>query len=965
MAQLFTISAGEDFLKTLALGLKARYGTALPEALIVLPTRRACQRLRDVFLELEKNEHGNYAVLLPRIRPLAQADEDELLLSGDEALTDTVLNLPPAITPMRRRLLLTELILKKEEPTLNHAQAFLLAGDLATLLDQMLIEECGFEKLHTLVPEAYAQHWQKTLVFLDIIGQQWPLLLKAEGLIEAVERQRAIMQAIIIRWQNHPPATPIIAAGSTGTQPMTARLLYAIARLPQGAVVLPGLDQHLEEDAWQALDASHPQYGLMRFLKKENIGRDQVKNWHEDVTSRQDRAAFLSDMMRPASYADRWRHSKAVFAGKKPWENLYQIDAANTHQEAAVAALIMRETLEHKGKTAALVTPDRALASRVAAYLARWNIHVDDSAGTPLHKTALGQFFNLMLPLGHEALLPSELMALLKHPYMQCDGNRAATLASARLLEKDFFRTGLRGENSMVWLAALNNEAKSFLEKLLQYAIAFKADTAKPIATWVRLHKKLAEDLSGNTENLWQGPAGEALADLLEALEQSGTSTPLSYDDYQGIFRAILKEKTVRVAYGQHPRLAILGLLEARLLHFDTIVLAGLNEGIWPQSTPDDPWLSRAMRIALGLPAPEQPISLMAHDFVQLAAQKNVFLLRAERQGETPTIASRWLLRLGAFLKMLREEKALEPAQPWRDWARYIDQPAVFMPMDHAPAVRVKRTQMPARLSASDMGLWVADPYAFYAKKILGLHPLDPLDAELGPRERGNVIHKALERVLALYPGHWPDEAAATLFTLIEDGLRSTGVGAAMLTLMRPRLQVMAARFHDYEKNRREKISATYTECKGAMIASGLEINARADRIDVLYDGTCAILDYKTGAMPKPAELELGLKPQLLIEALIAAKGGFADIKNRAIAEVGFLRIKEDNSSIAAKPLIFAPDSLAMHADAFENFIAAFFEEGALFHAAPRPQLLAPSRDYARLARVSEWSKGALMQEGA
>ena len=964
---IYSIPAGEAFLECLMVGLKQLPPHELQSALILLPTRRACNALRDKFLEYQKSG----AALLPTIRQLSAIDEDELIISADAELAQAVLDIPPAISPMRRRLLLTKLILSRKEPDVSHTQAFLLAGDLGHLLDQVLIENCDFKNLEMLVEKELASHWQKIVTFLSIITDAWPAILAEEGLIETVDRRKRLIALQIQHWQKNIPQHHVIAAGSTGSHPSTTDLLKTIAVMPNGAVILPGLDTMLDEPSWEELNPTHPQYLLKKLLKNLDVERGDVMPWGTASHAPTPRADFLSQIMRPAEQCDDWEHLKHTFTDASALHGMQSLTADHEQDEAMLAALMLRETLEHPTRTAALITPDRSLAIRVATLLRRWNVVVDDSAGLPLSQTSLAGYMMLLLELPRHDLKPSDLMAFLKHPLTSLGLGRETCLQLARDLEITFFRKHICGHGVATWLELLPREhASAGILKTIAAELSKLPDLneEKPLAHWLELHLALAAMWCKGS--LWQGVEGEALSEYIDKLRAHSAGYTCSFEDYVGIFTGGLRQETLRMHYGQHPRLHILGLIEARMLSFDTIILAGLNEGTWPETPQQDPWMAPFMRVTFGLPSPDQHIGQTAHDFVQLAAQHNVTLLRSERNGVTPTNPSRWLLRLQAILKMLGQDDALVPTLPWKQWAKSIDTVGDIDPCA-PPAVTVGIVSMPTRISATDVELWIRDPYAYYAKNILKLRPLHELDAELSAMERGNIFHTVLDTLAKTYAKHWPPEARQTFINLLQEGFSNHGVTNDEWHIMQPRIHHLANEVWLFERERRAVVAAFYSEIRGETqlnIGDYLPVlHAKADRIDVLHDGTLHITDYKTGEPPTQVQVEAALKPQLLVEAIIAANKGFKDITATYASLLGYVKISEGEKLLHPKTPMKLDKDLVVneHQAGLINFIATFLEKDALFHSAPRPSLLEPSPDYARLARVAEWSKGEIAQEDA
>lgn len=967
-ATLYTIPAGENFLQSLADNLRDFTKDNFQKALVLLPTRRGCTALCDIFLR--SSSGGDMAMLLPRIRQLSVAEEDELLITGDTALAESVFALPPAISPMRRRFLLMQQILAQKEPDMTEAQAFQLAGDLGRLLDQALIENCDFQNLVQLVEGVdLAEHWEKIVRFLSIVTKFWPLILAERGVIDAVDRRQRLLRLQIRHWQEKPPAYPVIAAGSTGSHPVTSDFLKAISQLPKGAVILPGLDVALDEPRWQAITPEHPQFLLKKLLGHLGAERGDVKLWGEDKSQGKIRSDFISEVLCPAEKTDSWRHLSISMAGQKPWQGMEAIVAEHEQQEALIAALILRQTVETPDKTAALVTPDRVLAARVAGILQRWDIAVDDSAGRPLFETSLASYFMLMLALARADLLPSQWMAFLKHPKTTLRLGRGECLRLGREMEKDFFRQNICGQGIATWKKLIGaDKPYRHLLDLVDGALSGlpQANEKKDFGYWIDTHLALADAFTDSP--LWQGSEGEAMAGYFDSLRAAAPDFCCRSDDYAGIFSEGLRQEIIRARYGQHPRLHILGLIEARMLSFDTVVLAGLNEGTWPEIAAQDPWMSSAMRVKFGLPHPDQHIGQTAHDFEQLAAQPKVFLLRCARQRGAPTIPARWLLRLDTVLHMLGQKNALKPLLPWQEWARRMDRPETITPRE-APAVSVLVSQLPPRLSASDIDMWVGDPYAFYAKRVLGLAALGGLDSEMGARERGTVVHAVLDKLAKTYANIWPVEAKEKFLELLVDGYAAQGCDAESLRFMLPRLQVVAEKFWKHEAERRQKSAVFYTEIKGELTlpigAYHPVLHARADRIDVLADGTLVIADYKTGQAPTGKKVAAALKPQLLVEAMIAAQRGFGSILSNKTSELNYIKLGDGAALVEETAMTTEKLDAALSLEGLCSFIAAYLEEGAVFHAAPRPRLLAPHVDYARLARVAEWSKGEIQQEDA
>ncbi len=972
MKGVFTIGIDRRFADELARGVLAQHAAdplALAEVLILVPTRRSVRALREAFLRAADGK----PTILPRMAPLGDLDESEWeTLSGDAS----ALTLPPAIDSATREALLARLVAafpdEDGQPIAQTAaQALRLARELGSLLDELAIDGVPFDKLETLVEGNFAHHWRRTLQFLSIIGQAWPALLAERHQIDALERRTRSIRAQAERWRATPPTTPVIAAGSTGSQPATRELMKVIAGLPQGAVVLPGLDREMDEESWGKLEPTHPQFGLHELLKHFEIARDGVADW-PGAPGDPARRLLIGELMRPAETSDDWKKPSAASL-----DHVTRADCATPHQEAVVIALALREALEHPARTAALVTPDRDLARRVTAELRRWNIEIDDSAGQPLADTPPATLLRCLVAAVDSGFAPVELLALLKHPLCSLGLSRPALLDAARRLDRKVLR-GLKPTPGFEALFALVEEPKKFTDKsdraqvrdlidrVREATSALVTAMSAPATPQALLEATIttAEKLTP-PEKLWSGEAGEALADSLAGLKAAwADQTEIASGEWPTLLLAMLAPETIRPRFGRHPRVAIWGPLEARLQRADLLILGGLNEGSWPPSVETGPWINRPMRAALGLPQPERRIGLSAHDFASALAAERVLLTRAEREGGAPTVPSRWLARLDALFSYDPESGAPPPEyiqrgrRTWLAWAEQLDHTDAYKPWG-APSPRPPVSARPTRLSVSRIEQWRRDPYGLYARRILGLEPLDPLEQELGAAERGSRLHDALDEFLKTYPsGRLPSDALALFEAMGERHLQTVLAAPAERAFWWPRFRKLAAWFVATENARRAAgTRLLVSESKGEVKLGPLTVEARADRIDEIEPGGWEIIDYKTGRVPSPKELEKLFAPQLLLEAAIAEHGTFENAKGPArTVHLSYWQanglgdggaVKEIKDSDALIPAMMA--LVQRMAEHFANPATPY--EPSLW-----PEFGPHFNDYKHLERTAEWS---------
>lgn len=978
MVGVSTIPAGVPFVDALAKGLLAEAkgdALALADMLVLLPNRRACRTLREAFWRARDGR----AMVLPTIQPIGDLDADDLLIDAESEL-----DLPPAISPLRRRLLLTRLLAPLGWST---DQAGKLADDLASLLDELQTERVAFDALDTLVPDHLASHWQQSLQLLQILGQNWPDVLADEGTIDPAERRHRILSAIAERWVAAPPVKRVVAAGSTGSIPATRDLLRVIASLPKGEVVLPGLDPALDDESWQVLDPQHPQYGLSQLLTSLNTHRWDVRLWQgvdeSDAwpgTRSNARQALLRDVMRPGGLESGWQS----FAGTDPesTQALTLAEHPDPTTEALTITLRLRAVLLEEGRRAALITPDRALARRVVIELKRFGIHIDDSAGMPLDRTTPGSFMLLVARLITDEVRPIALLSVLKHPLMRAGLAPDLVRKRARALDRLCLRgpailggfSRITGELNNLRQAASDDhpeeqeqfsELRDWIDSLAGAARPFSdlaAQNDVPLGALVEAHLRFAEALAtfeGSAEALWAKEAGEAASvlfrEILEAVDPADRMVPKAYPAFLG---QLMATRPVRSRRPSHPRLFIWGQLEARLQQVDLAILAGLNEGVWPRVEEPGPWLNPSMRSALGLPPLERRIGQAAHDFAQAAAGGEVVLSRAEKDQEgNPTVPSRWLVRLKACLAGKADfTSGIEEDQSWQDWATNLDLPSGATRPADQPKPEPPIAARPRKLPVSDIERWMKNPYGLYAKRILGLKPLEPLEADPGAADRGVIVHKVLERFVKAYPDAMPDNAQKRLRDIGVQAFAKFNQRPQVRAIWWPRFLQVAEWVVMREIEAREELATILAEVTGELVidapAGPFHLTARADRLECRADGRVNVIDYKTGAPPNKKAMTEGLAPQLPLEGMMLGEGGFTDLGKAVLGDLQFWQLSgnEDGGRLVSRP----PELVEGILESLSSLISHYDQPSTGYPASYRPPT-ARREDYDHLARLGEW----------
>jgi ATP-dependent helicase/nuclease subunit B len=1020
---VFTIAPGAPFLRTFVEAFLAGRivpsisrdspPLAMTRATIYVPTERAGRALATEFARA----FDKGATLLPRILPLGgleALDTQTLFGAADDDFDETA---APAIEELERRLLLSrlviqwaesigraivsfeesgDLVLDETEPFLvasSPAGAYALAADLGALIDEFIIEGVAANAVDQIVEERFDKYWKLTTEFLRIALVEWPNILAEKGLVDPAERQKRLLEAHMEKLAQAADHAPVIALGSTGAQKTTARLLTTIASLDAGAVVLPGLDCEMDAVSWSLIGASddepaytHPQAMLKRLLGLMRLERDDVRELSRLPERLAERRRLVARALLPADATASWRDFRAAAGAgfDAALEDVAALAAPDERMEALALALFMREALETPGRTAALVTPDRTIARRVAAELARFEIEVDDSGGAPLVASPAGALARRIARAGADGLDAVAIATLLAHPLCALGRTRAEVEALAPLVEVGVLRAVPAGSCGYAGLVAAARRAAGrphahpaarriddaqwrAIEDVLRdleaaFAPFLALRDARSLRAWATAHRAAFETLTRGAQSADED-VGQVLFGLFDRLVAADAPEKFDAASYAAFFERVAFETTLRGPRRAHPRLKILGPLEARLIDADLILLAGLDEGVWPPQTDVGAFLNRSMRRSLGLSPPERRIGQSAHDFQMALGARNVVLSRAAKRDGSPTVASRFLTRLEALAG-----DAFAPCRARGDRmlaiAAALDQPTQSVALAR-PEPRPPVELRPSRLSVTRVEVLRRDPYAIFAEQVLKLAPLAPLGVELGAREIGTAIHAALEAFVAQFPaGPLPADARERLREIAREKLTEFVSDPGFDSFTWPRLAEGLDHAFDFEVSRRERNVEIHMEKRGEWrlpLVDGSEflLSATADRIEVDPSGEAYVFDYKTGTPPSMKQVHAGWSPQLTLEAAMIEAGAF-ELGAHPVAGAAYVGLKNGGKTqwIPGKDGSSFAELAAAHRDELLKMLSQYRDPKIPYPSRPYVALTAYEGDYDHLARVKEWSRG-------
>lgn len=964
-ARVFATPLGVDFCASLITGLDALLQGQGPEAIARVEIHVANARMQRRLQALYAQKGPGF---LPRIRPVLALAE-----------TADLEGLAPAMTPLALRLELAQLIAKliDANPDLApRAALYELADSLADFMGEMVEEGVTPDEIANLDMGDHSEHWTRARDFLGIAQQ----VIAAGDRPTPEARQAMVVDRLIAEWRRNPPSHPVIVAGSTGSRRATFRLMEAVAKLPQGAVILPGIDRDMPSAIWSGLldgrrkglaGEDHPQFRLAKLLDAMGVDPAQVPVWGQETPAEPHRNAIVSLALRPAPVTNQWRTEGPRLADVGgAMTGVTLLEAPSPQMEATAIALRMRKAVQD-GQRTALVTPDRRLARKVTAQLDRWNITPDDSAGQVLAQTAPGRFLRQVADAMHSPVTSEAMVALLKHPLCHSGTERGEHLRRTQDLELQVLRRGLAFPTRaalMDWAEARDKDpdAVAWVEWLATHLLADVDRNPMPLAERLALHKARADALAAGTGQpdageLYDKEPGIEAAKLLRNLATDAPSGgAMSARDYADFFTSLAHDREVRFALRPHADVLIWGTQEARVQGADVTILAGLNEGTWPQAASADPWLNRPLRDKAGLRLPDRVIGLSAHDFQQGIAGGEVWLSRAKRDDETDTVPSRWLNRLMNLLggasdvaaQALKDMRARGDA--WIALSETLTTPDKSVEPSPRPAPAPQNITRLTALSVTDVERLTRDPYAIYAARMLRLRPLDPLRASPDARLRGTVFHSILEHFVKATPEALPPDASTLFMEIATEVLEQQAPWPAARYLWHQRIQRVLPWYLMQEADFRDLAKPWIQEERKAWNVPGLSLalSGIADRIDELPDGSVAIYDYKTGNLPTD-KMEIAYNKQLLLLALMGQGGAFAegplDVARLAYVGLGTnpeVRVQDFDSAL-----------LAETQKGLTELITHYRQPDAGFPSRRSPKKTTYGGDYDHLARLGEWDE--------
>jgi ATP-dependent helicase/nuclease subunit B len=930
MPNLLTVPAGESIAHLSAVHILARHTPeTLAQAVVFVPNRRSVAVMRDAFA----HELDGKATLLPRFIPLADIGDALLGLIGSAAF-EILEAIPVAMPLAQQRYILTQQVAifeRKHRPHVSLDYAMTMADALMELQENIARAGVSITRaqLLDLMPKNYAEHWRDAIEFLAILTDVWPSIEQEMGVITATAHELRVMEALATYWAKQPPAYAVYAVGSTASQSVTAQLLKTIAHMPQGAVILPGIDPTMDAGEWEAIAAGHPLFHLKQFLDGFAIPPANVT-----PLVNAPRSIWLEASVPPA-FVPKW--PVRILPDHR---SLRLIPCAQPEEEVRVISLLLREALENPAQHVALITPDERLMAQVASHMKRYDITVDRLNAGTLASTQIGSLWAVLLAALMEPERQLPLRSLLHHPLMAIDP------ALRQGLEKGWHGLNRSHAGHLPRHDANLNAHPNYAALAAFVKQIYKLSSQTMSASgWVNACRSLLEAWVEES-----GQAHDAVEAELAAIAYADGFGAMPIQDFAALLTDRLATPWRDAGLNTHPRIHLLTPVEARLQRFDCVIFANMVDDLWPGMHQPNPWMNLAASESLGLPDVAERVSLMAHDVLMLGSYGEVFLTYPRRAGGSPTTRSRFIERLLTLLASHRIAEADITAAHYASWAQMLYASDVYAP--EAPATpRPTGAQRPRRLPVTDIEKLVKDPFHIYAKHVLGLRKLDEIDASPEASDFGSLTHKAAEELSR----HWDAEkrpaTQSELAQMAQHALRELSERPSIDIFWRARLKNGLHYVNHLEAEHRDAL--THVACEEKIEQSfpltgneAITLYGRIDRVETRNTGI-TIIDHKTGQPPSQKEILDGRAPQLLAYSMLLGD------RVEAVQYWALPRLGTQGDITQAE---ITPEILAQFEAKLRSALLTMLDEATPFLARPNGGDDRFGGDYDGISRWDEWA---------
>ncbi len=961
---LYRISASLPFLEILADFIVENFSgrEAIDNLKVILPTGMACVTLQNILV----NKHD--IVLLPKIIPISNVSAEGL----------AIFNIPAeqleVIPFLQEKIILTNIIHNYPKLKFNLKQALQFSSVIAELFYELASHNLSIVNVNEIEQKNPSEQWDAIYEFLHYIYQQWQQKLIYLQKPDQAAYHIIMMEAELARLQHS--NSSLIIAGIVGHNPISWQFLKDVANFSKGYIILPPIGDIADLSlVTQPLGKQNCLYNFKKLL--ELLGKDLSD--FQPLGPEQQPTKYNIILNKLLVDSDSGELLPKITPDVS---HIKYFEVEDIFQEAKQIALICQQ---YSDKKIAIIIDNSLTKPFYCNFLTKYSLEFQDLLGDNLSQALISSLIISISEILCNNFDIRKLFLLLKHPLINFK-----LVQELELLIRGKNRFILSTEQLLLLIKNTNNhELIEWGEKIVSLLYQNTDNSFIKILTAAI---KVAETLY---PDIWYELAAFELSNFLSELIKIKENLLLENKE---IFPNILKTLMSGSKYfddNNYAKNIIIGRMEDLvLLKFDLVILADFNQYKSPSCLSISSWINDKTLEELQVTLVKTATSISQYFFYLLLHNDQVIITRAKRQnGKAGLLPADLLLKLQFILgdkltpqscmlangkiDSVNHSKALPSNK--LNYIRLFSKLASGREFEGDEACKTTAygsvaedlnleslSKLPAEvefrkksihspifpdiLSVTNIELLVRNPYSFYAKTILNLKRKETIGQDPKISEFGVFIHKILEQYSKKYD-ELHENKVQSILDISHDILHSTNWPSYTQKIWQTKFSSIAEPFVIFDEERRKFRKYIYPECSGELsltiAGQDLKIVAVADRIEVDGQGRAVIVDYKTGVLPTKKDIENGLSPQLIIEALILEGGGFG-VKVHNVEEVVYVKFSSSPPYLQTTTIELSKEVLNKHKQGMLNLLEYYITNKNFSYNLD----LLTYNDYAHLARI-------------
>ncbi|WP_341764556.1 PD-(D/E)XK nuclease family protein [Candidatus Tisiphia endosymbiont of Beris chalybata] len=911
---LYRVNPSSPFLEILANFILDNFVTknSINNLKVILPNGIACLNLQEILVKKQT------LAILPKIIPVAN-----IMAEGEE-----IFKIPPAnleaISFLQEKIILTEIIQNYPKLKFTTQQALQFCPIITELFYVLACHHLSIEDVNIIEQKNLSSHWDSIYEFLQYTYHAWNEKLIFLRKQDRVKWHITMLEAEIARLKH--PNCSLIAAGIVGDDLILWKFLKDIASSPRGFIILSPID-NIPDFLFNAPgkaeeDCLYNFKKLLGFLGR-NLSDCQL------LGAAPPHDTILNKLIIESN------EQKFNESNVQSLTSIKYIELEDIFEEAEQIAWLCKQDTSKK---IAIIVESPLTKSFYCNFLTKYSLEFQDLLGNNLSQTLTSSLIVTITEILCNNFDLKQLFFLLKNPLIN-----SRLVQELELLIKGKNRFILSQEQLLAVIESSNNkELIDWGGKLIKLVYQYTDNNfIKILKTSMKIAEKLYPDI-------WYEANALELTNFLSELVKNDGNLILENKKYfPELLKMLMKGYTYFTSNPSPPNIMLGKTEDLALLKFDLVILADFNQGRGSSYSSINKWVNEKTLQELQITVTKTKNSIYQYFFYLLLHNTEVIITRAKRQnGKSGVLPSNLLLKLAFLLgnQLIKQTSIITN-----------NNLGIVRPDNINPTNKqdyIYSPVFPNILSATNIEMLIRNPYSFYAKTILKLRAREIIGQDPKISEFGIFIHKILEQYSTNYDDSTPDPLQLILD--ISDGIaQNTTLPLYTKKIWQTKFIPIAKSFIEFDEERRKHFKYIYPECRGEMsltiAGQELKIIAVADRIEVNEKKQAVIIDYKTGTLPNKQDVELGLSPQLIIEALILREGGFG-IQVAEIQQIMYVKLSSSPPYIQTIAIDLSKEELNKHQQGMLHLLEYYITNKNFSCEID----LLPYNDYEHLARIAK-----------